>query len=170
MAQEIAWRLFRDNQLSVGRSLRSRFRKSGSGPSGIQPAPPDAARIIARMPALIACGSFGHASIRVAKSASLGSAAAWLGPAVQTLVQTGASLVASSFAHVLTFDDSLIVDQGVAGSGPGQPSHGRRQTKPWRQGRRSFAPHGPQSFPRLKVRVNVSPSLIFWPLLSQSLG
>lgn len=42
---------------------------------------------------MIACGSFGHASIKAAKSASLGSTPALLCPAVQT----GASLIASSF-------------------------------------------------------------------------
>jgi hypothetical protein len=170
MAQEIAWRLCRGNQLSVGRSLRCRFRKSGSGPSGIQPAPPDAARIIASMPALITAGSDAQAAITAFRSASTGSAIMFLHWLVQTPVQTDASSFASPSLLVLAFAGRLIVDLGVAGSGPGQPSHGRRRTKPWRQGRRSFAPHGPHGFPRLKVRVNVSPSLIFWPLSRQSLG
>lgn len=44
----------------------------------------------------------------------LGSACAKFAPVVQTLVQTGGSIIASSFVLELAFDTLLIVDLGTA--------------------------------------------------------
>jgi hypothetical protein len=48
----------------------------------------------------------------------MGPALAFSPSLVQTLVQTGAGIVASSLLVALAFDDALIVDLGVAGSSP----------------------------------------------------
>jgi len=90
----------------------------GKWASGIQPAPPGAARIIASMPALITAGSDAQAAITAFRSASTGSAIMFLHWLVPTLVQTCASVVANSFVLVLAFDTLLIVDLGIAGSSP----------------------------------------------------
>jgi hypothetical protein len=70
------------------------------------------------MPALIASGSVGQASITAVRSASAGSAFAFSPSLVQALVQAAGGVVASLVITALAIDGPLLPKLDVEGSNP----------------------------------------------------